>query len=121
MAELKVKKHTTYTYETSDGREFDDKKEANEWQKVLCKFEEICMLDFEYKPTRNIECANYVYVKTAEQAEAFNNMQSYIGICSNLQGAGFYRYDEIADEYNEIESEIEKLQHHIDLLKGGEG
>ena len=39
MAELKVKKRIEYTYETSDGREFEDKAEAMEWQKHLYNYE----------------------------------------------------------------------------------
>ena len=119
MRELKVLKHTTYTYETSDGREFEDKQEAMEWQKHLCNLGDMCILDHAFKPTNEVESAFYVYAKTVEQAEAFNAMQEYIGICSRLQGAGFYRYDEIADEQINVESEIEELQHIIDMLKGG--
>lgn len=119
MTELKVKKHTTYTYETSDGRKFDDKKEATEWQKHLCNLEDMCLLNHEYKPTKEIESAIYVYAKTSEQAESFNAMQTYLGIYSGLRSAGFYRYDEIADEYVEVETEIAKLQRIVDMLKGG--
>ncbi len=35
MTEVKIKTHTTYTYETSDGREFDLAEEAQEWQEHL--------------------------------------------------------------------------------------
>jgi hypothetical protein len=31
MSKLKIKTHTTYTYEASDGREFEDHPEAQEW------------------------------------------------------------------------------------------
>ena len=119
MNEVKVKKHTSYTYETSDGREFEDKEEAMEWQKHLCNLGDMCLLDHTFKPTNEVESALYVHAKTAEQAEAFNAWQEYMGFCSGLQGAGFYRYDEVSDNYIEIESEIEKLQRIIDVLKGG--
>ena len=35
MADIKIKTHTTYTYETTDGREFDIAKEAEQWQEYL--------------------------------------------------------------------------------------
>ena len=119
MTDLKVKKHISYTYETSDGREFDDKNEATEWQKHLCNLEDMCLFNFKYKPTKEIESAIYVYAKTSEQAEAFNAMQKDLGLRSGLRSAGFYRYDEIADEYVDVEIEIAKLQNIIDMLKGG--
>lgn len=119
MNDVKIKRYTTYLYETSDGREFDDKKEATEWQKHINNIEDMCWLDFEFEPTGDIDCAIYVYAKTSEQADAFNAMQTYMGMSCNLPSAGFFRYDDIADEYVEVESEIEKLQHIIDMLKGG--
>ena len=119
MTELKVKKHILYTYETSDGSEFDDKKEATEWQKHLCNIEEMCLLDSDFKPTKDFGSAIYVYAKTSEQAEAFNAIQNEMGYAVGLQSAGFYRYDEISDSYIEVETEIAKLQHIIDMLKGG--
>ena len=118
MSDIKITKHTIVTYETSDGKEFDCKKEAMEWQKHLCNIEDICMLDNNYKPTKNLDSAFFVYAKTTEQAEAFNAIQADTGYIAGLPSAGFYRYDEIADEYIEIKSEIEKLQHYIDVLKG---
>jgi dsDNA-binding SOS-regulon protein len=32
---LKIITHTTYTYETYDGREFDDKAQAEAWKRAL--------------------------------------------------------------------------------------
>lgn len=119
MSELKVKKHITYTYETSDGREFDDKKEATEWQKSVNHFNEVCMLDHHYKPTKDFSYAQYIHIETQDQANAFNAVQIYFGYCSLVESTGFYRYDEIRDSYIEMEDEIAKLQHYIDMLKGG--
>ena len=51
MSELKITTHTTYTYETSDGREFDNEAEALKWQKILEAFNGIPMLDHQFKPT----------------------------------------------------------------------
>ena len=55
------------------------------------------------------------------QIGAFNAMQTEeFGYCTTLGGAGWYRYDDISDSYVDIESEIEKLKHIIDVLnKGG--
>lgn len=119
MTELKVKKHISYTYETSDGMEFDNKKEATEWQKHLCNLEDMCLLDSEYKPTKEIGSAFFVYAKTSEQAEAFNAIIIEMGYRALLLSAGFHRYDSISDSYVEIETEIAKLRHIIDMLKGG--
>lgn len=122
MAELKVKKHTTYTYETSDGREFDDKKEATEWQKHLCNIKDICLLDSDFKSADIYrDAVIYVYAKTIEQANSFNAiMHEYFGYGAKLPSTGFFRYDEISDEYVDVESEIEGLQHIIDKLEEGE-
>lgn len=121
MEELKVIRHTHYTYETSDGKEFYNKREATKWQNQLTLFQTICMLDANYKPTTDMNSAAYVYVKTKEQAEAFNEIAiEEFSYCSTLDGTGWYRYDDISDSYVDIESEIEKLQHIIDMLnKGG--
>ena len=119
MNDVKTKRHTTYTYETSDGREFDDKKEAMEWQKLINTIEDMKLLDSEFEPTVEIDRAIYVYAKTSEQADAFNVMQTDMGMSCDLPSAGFFRYDDIANKYVEVESEIEKLQHIIDMLKGG--
>lgn len=120
MKELKVTKHTTYTYETSDGSEFDNEPEATEWQKHLNHIENMCILDSNFKPTKDVGSAIYVYAESKEQAEAFNTIQEEsLGYASTIDGVGYYRYDEVSDSYMNVESEIEKLQHIIDMLKGG--
>ena len=121
MEELKVTKHTHYTYETSDGKEFGNKQEATKWQNQLNLLQTICMLDVNYKPTTDIEDAIYVHAKTQEQAEAFNAITiEYFSYGAILNGTGWFRYDDVSDSYINVESEIEKLQHIIDVLnKGG--
>lgn len=120
MSELKIIKHTTYTYETSDGSEFDDKTEATEWQKHLNNIECMCILDSDFKTTKDVGGAMYVCAESKEQAEAFNTIQERaLGYASIIDGVGYYRYDEISDSYVNVESEIEKLQHIIDVLKKG--
>jgi hypothetical protein len=123
MEELKVIRHIQYSYETSDGKEFGSKKEAKEWQKQLNLFQNLCMLDSDYIPTKDINSAVYVYAKTKEEAESFNEIaREKFGYCSEIGGTGWFRYDEISDSYVDIEVKIEKLQHIIDMLKkGGEG
>ena len=119
MKELKIIKHTTYTYETSDGREFDDESEAKEWQEKLSIIENVCMLDSKFKSTKEIESVFYIHAKTRLQAEAFNSMQEYFGICASIDGVGYYRYDEISDSFVNIELQVKELQNIIDKLKGG--
>ena len=120
MEELKVIRHIQYSYETSDGKEFGSKKEATEWQKQLNLFQNLCMLGADYIPTKDINSAVYVYAKTKEEAESFNEIErEEFGYCSEIGGAGWFRYDEISDSYVDIEVEIEKLQHIIDMLKKG--
>ena len=116
MQGLKVITHKTYTYETSDGREFDDRQEAQEWQEKVSLLENVRMLDFTEKPTKNFEDVCYVYIETEEQARAYNEIQKYIGLCAQVKGPGYYRYDERKDDFVEVKSELEKLQHIVDIL-----
>ena len=116
MPDLKIIKHTTYTYETSDGQEFDDKQEAEEWQEKLSLLENIRMLDFTEKPTKNFEDVYYVYIETEEQAQAYNKIQKDIGLGAQVKGPGYYRYDERKDDFVEVKSELERLQHIVDIL-----
>ena len=66
MSELRIKTHTTYTYETSDGREFDIADEAREWQDNLENINGITMLDFKFCYTTDISEACYVHMKTCQ-------------------------------------------------------
>lgn len=116
MQGLKIITHKTYTYETSDGREFDDKQEAQEWQEKLSRFEGIRMLDFKEQPTKSFEDVYYIHIETEEQAQAYNEIQKYIGYRSNVNGPGYYRYDERKDDFVDVKSELEKLQHIVDIL-----
>ena len=120
MENLKIIEHTFCTYETSDGREFEDKQEAMEWQKHLSTIENTVLLNIDYKPTTDYESVMYVHVKTQEQVEAFNAMQQDLDLYARLDEPGYYRYNQISDSYNDIEDEIESLQQIIDKLKGSE-
>ena len=120
MKELKIIKHTTYTYETSDGREFDDENEAKEWQEKLSVIENVCMLDSNFRPTKETDSVFYVHTNTKEETEAFNSMQEYFGICASLDGVGYFRYDEISDSFVNVELQIKELQRIIDELQGGD-
>ena len=119
MNELKIIKHITYTYETSDGKKFDDETEAKEWQNQLSAIKNVCMLDSKFRPTEEIDSVFYIHAKTKKQAEAFNSMQEYFGICARIDGVGYYRYDEISDNFVNVELQIKELQSIIDKLKGG--
>ena len=116
-SKVRVITHTALIYETTDGREFEDKDEAFEWQKSLDILEDIVMLNCKHERTRNIDEAYYVYASTDEQVEAFNLIQDYDALIARVGKPGFYAYDENCDEYLNLESEIRKLQEHIDLLK----
>lgn len=119
MKELKIIKHATYTYETSDGREFDDEIEAKEWQEKLLVIENVCMLDINFRSTKDVESVFYVHTKTKEETDAFNSMQEYVGIDASLDGVGYFRYDETSDSFMNIELQIKELQSIIDKLQSG--
>ena len=116
MQGLKIITHETYTYETSDGQEFDDKQEAMEWQEKLSLLENVRMLDASERPTKAFDCTYYVRIETEEQAQAYNQIQKDIGLGAQVKGPGYYRYDERKDDFVEVKSELEKLQHIVDIL-----
>lgn len=119
MSELKITTHTTYTYETSDGREFDKEAEAREWQEVLEIYEHIPMLDFRYKPTKDPAAVMYMYLKDQGQLKAFCAVQDYEGLAAQPTEPGHYKYDDISDEFIHIENEIIRLQDIISKLDTG--
>ncbi len=116
MAELKVITHTTYTYETTDGREFDDAQEAEAWQQAIDNIKKISMLDHKFKPTTDVTEAMYVHIKTHEQLEAFDAMQAYEGLAAQIRAVGYYYYDDISDEYINVKKELDRLQSIIESL-----
>ena len=109
MADLKIITHTTYTYVTTDGRPFDNKHEAEVWQQALDNADNIVMLDSKFNMTTEIEMAYNVFVKDQEHVDAFNTMQEDVGITSIIPEPGYYYYDEVPDEYINIDKEIERL------------
>ena len=120
MTELKVIKNVTYTFTTSDGKEFYDEHEAKIWQKHLSIFNNMNILDIEFVPTKEINRAFYVHTKTQEEVDAFNEMQNDLQYISTIDGIGYYYYDEISDSYINIETQIKELQSIINKLKDGE-
>jgi hypothetical protein len=110
MAELKIKTHTTYTYETSDGREFDDAGEAQEWQQALEDIKSITMLDNKFNLTSETSSAYFVHIKTYFQLKAFELVQAYEGFATHIPDLGYWYYDEVADEYISVDKEIERLK-----------
>lgn len=116
MKEFKILKHITYTYETTDGREFDSETEAKEWQEKLSVIENVCMLDSNFRPTKETDSVFYIHTNTKEEAEALE----YLGICASLDGVGYFRYDEISDSFVNVELQIKELQRIIDKLQGGD-
>jgi hypothetical protein len=110
MSELKIKTHTTYTYETSDGREFDDADEAQEWQQALEDIKSITMLDDKFNPTTETASAFYVHIKNHSQLKAFELMQTYEGFATHIPDRGCWYYDDVADDFVNIEKEINRLK-----------
>ena len=109
MTDLKIITHTTYTYETTDGREFDSKPEAEAWQRAIDKAEHIVMLDSRLRPTTEIETAFFVYLKDQEQVDAFNAKQADLGLATVIHTPGYYYYDEVPDEYFNVDGRIKDL------------
>lgn len=109
MADLKIITHTSYTYETTDGREFDSKQKAEAWQKAIDNAERIVMLDSKFRATDEIEMAYFVFIKDQEQLEAFNTRQADGGFESNIKEPGYYYYDEVPDDYISVDTEIKRL------------
>ena len=116
MADIKVKTHTTYTYETSDGREFDLADEAEEWQEHLEKIKKVVMLDSKFKRTDRTDEAYYVHIKTQTQLEAFEAMQAYEGLAAHVTSLGYWYYDEDMDEFIDVKKEMDRLQSIIECL-----
>ncbi len=116
MAEVKIKTHTTYTYETSDGREFELEMEALTWQEHIDNLKNITMLDSKFKPTTDHSEAYYVHIKTWPQQEAFEAMQAYWGMGAHIPGPGYWYYDDCTDSYVDAVKERDRLQSIIETL-----
>ena len=116
MAELKIKTHTTYTYETSDGREFDIAEEAREWQEHLEVIKGITMLDSNFHNTTEVDEAMYVHIKTHAQLDAFAAIQAYEGACAHINALGYWYYDDCTDSYVDAVKERDRLQSIIEAL-----
>ena len=120
MSGIKIITHTSYTYETSDGREFEDELEARDWELALAEMKKVVMLDFKFKPTTEIDTAAYVHIKDYFQLKAFNLIQKYHGLCANILETGYWYYDERLDIYINIDSEIQKLESFKNKLNSKE-
>lgn len=116
MADIKIKTHTTYTYETTDGREFENQQEAMDWQLALEDIKSTTMLDSKFKPTNEITSAFYVHIKTLSQLKAFEKMQEYEGLFGKIDGLGYWYYDESVDMYVSVRKEMDRLQSIIESL-----
>ncbi len=116
MAEIKIKTHTTYTYETSDGREFEDHQEATDWQLALEDIKSITMLDHKFCNTHQVDEVFYVHIKTLSQLKAFEAIRSYEGMCAKIDALGYWYYDERIDNYVSVRKEMDRLQSIIETL-----
>ena len=109
MSDSKIITHTTYTYETSDGRDFDDLLDAKAWQKVLDTRDQIIMLNSNFKPTNDAANCFNIYLANANLVSAFDALQEDVGLCARIYEPGYYYYDDAADAFVNIDKEIEKL------------
>ena len=116
MSKLKIKTHTTYTYETADGREFDDQSEAQAWQDHLENITGAVMLDQKFCNTTYVDSAFYVHIKTEAQLKAFKAICSYEGMCAKIDAIGYWYYDESTDQYVSVSKEMDRLQSIIETL-----
>ena len=116
MSKLKIKTHTTYTYETSDGREFEDQSEAKEWQDHLENITGAVMLDHNFCNTTRVDEAMYVHIKTEAQLKAFEAINAYEGMCAKIDAIGYWYYDERIDNYVSVRKEMDRLQSIIETL-----
>ena len=116
MSEVKIITHTTYTYETSDGREFDYAQEAEAWEKALSNIKNVAMLDAKFRPTTEVSSAFFVHIKTHDQLDAFSEIQAYEGMCAEIREVGYHYYDECTDTYLNIGKELKRLHDIIDKL-----
>lgn len=118
MANLKILTHINYSYETADGRHFDTKHEAEEWQHMLDHIGRVVMLDSKFKPTSEVEIAYHVFVEDHAQLAAFNAKQRYLGIESILTAPGYFYYDDHTDKYINVDDEIARLAAIKSALNG---
>ncbi len=116
MSKLKIKTHTAYTYETSDGREFEDQSEAQEWQDHLENITGAVMLDQKFCNTTHVDSTFYVHIKTEAQLKAFEAINSYEGLCAKIDAIGYWYYDERTDNYVSVRKEMDRLQSIIETL-----
>lgn len=120
MNNIKVNERviTISSYETSDGRVFDDKEEAIEWQNALDNFKTIMMLTHKFIKTDCVNEAFYVAVMTDEQVKAFNLIQSYEGYADSnmITQPGYYCYWEDKEEYISVDKAMEFFRGVIDKL-----
>lgn len=116
MAEVKIKTHTTYTYETSDGREFDDKEAAVEWQECIDTFKNIIMLNSKFKPAADTTEAWYVRIRTDTEHQAFEDIRKYNGDTCGIPDIGDWYYSDSAESYVNVQKERDRLQSIIEAL-----
>jgi hypothetical protein len=116
MSKLKIKTHTICTYETTDGREFEDQAEAREWQDHLENITGVVMLNSNFCNTARFDEAMYVHIKTEAQLKAFEALNAYEGLCARIAAIGYWYYDARTDAYISVNAEMDKLQSIIETL-----
>ena len=115
-SKVRVKTHTVCTYETTDGREFDDANEAHEWQEHLEVLKGITMLNSKFQNTADHTEAFFVHIKTWKQQEAFEALQVYEGMGAHIPEPGHWYYDDCTDSYVDAVKERDRLQSIIETL-----
>ena len=83
MADLKIITHTSYTYETTDGRDdFTSEAEALAWQEKLDTVKQIVKLDSFGQLTDNTDEASFIRLNNDREVEAFASICRYEGYCA---------------------------------------
>ena len=114
MAELKIITHTTYNYQTTDGREFTNKTDAEAWQKSLDTINDIIILDSSFKSANHdITFAYYLFIKDEEQYRALRlHLEYYFGPddFKDITGIGYWYYDNSSDTFKNLDKNLNWLQ-----------
>ena len=88
---------------------FSSKHEAAAWQAALDSIEQINMLSSKFERTLDLESCYYVHLESESQVDAFNLMEKDYGFTAKIMEPGYYYYDEVSDEYLNIDVEIKRL------------
>ena len=128
MSEIKTR--TYYTYETTDGRDFEDLEEAEKWQEVLNTFKTSLKLDNSGLITDELDETFFVELRTMEEVIAFDKICKYEGVSTlpmSLTGTWHYentRWVHIESQmnyYKNLKKMIQKARKPFEEVLKDEG